>query len=292
MTAVPLIIDTHTHFYDPFRAQGVPWPPKEEKRLYRTILPKDYKALPKPAPVTGTIVVEASAWVEDNQWILDLAASDPFILGLVGNLPARAPEFPELLNRFARNPVFRGLRIHGRQLQERKDDAAFAANLKQLADMDLSLDLLGGSDILPAAERLAEKLPGLRIVLDHVAGARIDGKTPEPAWMKAIRSAARRPNIFCKVSGLVEGSGKSDGTAPVEMEFYQPWLDAVWNFFGEDRVMYGSNWPVSELFAPCAAVQRIVMEYFGGKGRAAAEKYFAKNAKAVYQWQERSGAGR
>ena len=62
------VIDTHTHFYDPTRPQGVPWPPREDKLLYRPVLPKDYRALPVPQPVTGTVVVEASPWVEDNQF--------------------------------------------------------------------------------------------------------------------------------------------------------------------------------------------------------------------------------
>src|SRR3954469_15875 len=69
----PTIIDTHTHFYDPTRPQGVPWPDKNDKILYRRVRPEDYRALPKPVPVQGTVVVEASAWLEDNQWILDLA---------------------------------------------------------------------------------------------------------------------------------------------------------------------------------------------------------------------------
>ena len=71
-----MIIDTHTHFYDPTRPQGVPWPPKENQLLYRTVLPADAQALAAPVGVTGTVVVEASAWLEDNQWILDLAAND------------------------------------------------------------------------------------------------------------------------------------------------------------------------------------------------------------------------
>ena len=82
-----ILIDTHTHFYDPTRAQGVPWPPREDKLLYRTVLPKDYRALAVPQPVTGTVIVEASPWLEDNQWVLDLSEREPFIVGFVGNLP-------------------------------------------------------------------------------------------------------------------------------------------------------------------------------------------------------------
>src|SRR5947209_6291608 len=76
------IIDTHTHFYDPMRPQGVPWPPKEDKLLYRRVLPEHFQNLTKSQHVTGTVVVEASAWVEDNDWILDLAAKNPIIVGL------------------------------------------------------------------------------------------------------------------------------------------------------------------------------------------------------------------
>ena len=73
-----MIIDTHTHFYDPSRPQGVPWPGPENELLYRTVLPEHYRQIAEPEGVTGTVVVEASAWLDDNQWILDLAKDDPF----------------------------------------------------------------------------------------------------------------------------------------------------------------------------------------------------------------------
>jgi predicted TIM-barrel fold metal-dependent hydrolase len=111
------IIDTHTHFYDPTRPHGVPWPPQNDKVLYRRVLPADYKALPKPQPVTGTVVVEASPWVEDNQWILDLAAKETFIVGFVGNLAVGAEDFRPNLARFSTNQLFRGIRIGADRLR-------------------------------------------------------------------------------------------------------------------------------------------------------------------------------
>src|SRR4051812_48064042 len=84
------VIDTHTHFYDPTRPQGVPWPPKTDAALYRPVYPDEFKAIAKPLGVTGTVVVEASPWLEDNQWLLDLAARDTFLLGIIGNvIPGR-----------------------------------------------------------------------------------------------------------------------------------------------------------------------------------------------------------
>lgn len=288
--ATEAIIDTHTHFYDPARPQGVPWPSKNDKVLYRTVLPKDYRALPKPQSVTGTVVVEASSWVEDNQWILDLAASDPFIVGFVGNLPVGTDEFRGHLKRFTANPLFRGLRIGGARLREGLEQDRFVSDLRLVAASDLAVDLLGGPEILQDVTRLAKAVPELRLIIDHVANVKIDGKQPNAAWREGMQTAGQNKNVFCKVSGLVEGTGRSDGTAPRDAEFYQPILDVVWAAFGGERLVYGSNWPVSERFASCATVQAIVSEYFSSKSKAAAEKYFWQNARVVYKWIKRDAS--
>ena len=281
------VIDTHTHFYDPSRPEGVPWPPRDEKRLYRTVLPKDYRALPVPRPVTGTVVVEASPWVEDNQWVLDLAAKEPFIVGLVGNLPVGSKQFAGHLKRFAANKVFRGIRIRDRKLEGTLDDRAFFSDLRLLADHDLSLDLVGGSEILSFADRLATELTSLRIVIDHLAGVVVDGKAPPADWVEQMRALVPRRNVYFKVSGLVEGTSRSDGSAPRDVEFYRPVLDAMRTMFGPERLIYGSNWPVSERFAPLATVQGIGADYFRSHGRRAEEQVFAQSAKAAYKWEER-----
>jgi predicted TIM-barrel fold metal-dependent hydrolase len=281
------LIDTHTHFYDPTCPQGAPWPPREDKLLYRPVLPKDYRALPVPRPVTGTVVVEASPWIEDNQWVLDLAANDPFIVGFVGNLPVGMKQFAGHLKRFAANKLFRGIRIRDRKLEGTLDHPAFVADLRLLTDHDLSLDLVGGREILPYADRLAKEVPGLRIVIDHLAGVVVDGKAPPAGWVEKMKALARRPKVFFKVSGLVEGTGRSDGTAPRDAEFYRPVLDAMQEMFGPERLMYASNWPASEQFAPLAEVQGIVADYFRSHGRRAEERVFAPSAKAAYRWVQR-----
>jgi len=107
--ARPTVIDTHTHFYDPTRAEGVPWPGKDSQLLYRPVLPAEWQTLVKPLGVTGTVVVEASSWVEDNQWLLDLAARHDRerlpgmlgIVGVVGNLPLGDPACAASIDRFA-----------------------------------------------------------------------------------------------------------------------------------------------------------------------------------------------
>ena len=127
-----MMIDTHTHFYDPTRPQGVPWPPKDNKLLYRTVLPAHYKTLAEPEGVTGTIVVEASAWLDDNQWVLDLAANEPFIVGLVGHIDPNRPEFGADLDRFAANPRFRGIRCGGAFFED-VEKGTFLADMEKLA---------------------------------------------------------------------------------------------------------------------------------------------------------------
>jgi predicted TIM-barrel fold metal-dependent hydrolase len=285
------VIDTHTHFYDPKRPEGVPWPPADDRLLYRTVLPHDYRALPVPRPVTGTVVVEASPWVEDNQWVLELVPKDLFIVGLVGNLPVGSDAFAAHLKRFAANPKFRGLRLRDRPLGGLPDDPAVLRDLKLLVDHDLSLDLVGGAEIQACADQLAEALPKLRIVIDHLAGVRVDGKKPPTEWQQSMRRLARHANVYFKVSGLVEGTGRTDGSAPRDVEFYRPVLDAMWEMFGVERLLYGSNWPVSERFAPLATVQGIAADYFRSHGRKAEEQVFSLTAGSAYRLAPPTKAG-
>ena len=170
-----MIIDTHTHFYDPTRSEGVPWPDPNDDVLYRPVYPEHHKALAIPEGVTGTVVVEASTWVEDNQWILDLAEDEPFIVGFVGNLDIGSADFEDNLERYAANPLFRGVRLRGVDIGEVVSSGDLT-NIEKLAAKDLSVDLLSSPDSLPDVAALASNVPELRIVINHVAGVPIDGK--------------------------------------------------------------------------------------------------------------------
>ncbi len=282
-----MIIDCHTHFYDPTRPQGVPWPGPNEPFLYRRILPADYLAEKVPAPVTGTVVVEASSWVEDNQWMLDLARDEPFIVGFCGNLDPSNEAFARDLARFAANPLYRGIRLSGGSFTKVMRDPAWVRRLGLLADRNLQLDVNVGVESLPEVGRLAREFPALLIVVDHLANTTIDGQLPSPEWRRAMGEVARHAHVFAKVSGLVEGAGQLQKPSPTDPVYYTPWLNAIWNDFGEDRLIYGSNWPVSALFAPLSDVQRIVAEYFEAKGSAAVVKVFAANSRKAYGWTDR-----
>jgi L-fuconolactonase len=290
-TAVPApvpALDAHTHFYDPTRPQGVPWPGKDDKLLYRKVMPAELKELAGKHGVRSTIVVEASPWVEDNQWLLELAAREPFIAGVVGRLDPAGGDFPRHFERFARSDVFRGIRIGHAELKKglegRDVDAEkFLANLRLIERGDRELDVNGGPEMPADVGRLAEALPDLRIVINHAANLPIDGKPVPRAWLRGMKAAAAGRNVHCKVSALVEGTGRRNGDAPGDVGFYRSVLDALWETFGEDRLIYGSNWPVSDRFANYATLHGIVRRYFADRGRRAEEKFFLGNALAAYK---------
>lgn len=283
------IIDTHTHFYDPTRKEGVPWPGKNDKILYRPVLPDEFVRLTKPLGVVGTLVVEASPRVEDNQWLLDLAAKNKVIVGVVGRLDPASDDFEKNLRRFAANPLFRGIRINHDAVK-----AGLKSNLvercKLLAELGLTLDVNGGPDMPADVAILAAKLPKLRIVINHAANLRIDGMEPPAKWREGMAAAAKCPKVYCKVSALVEQTGQK--AAPRELAYYRPVLEALWELFGEDRLVYGSNWPVSSRAAPYEDVVGIVREYFTGKGERAAAKFFQRNSQAAYGGPGSKGMGK
>jgi L-fuconolactonase len=283
----PTIIDTHVHFYDPTRPEGIPWPKKTDKDIYRPMLPADFEKVAGPAEVTGVVVVEASPWLEDNQWLLDLAEKSPLIVGVVGNLTPGAENFADHLQRFAKSPLFRGIRINSSMLKDNLDRPEFLRDVAQLADLDLALDVLGGSEMLPLVAKLAKSLPHLRIVIDHAANPVIDGRPVPPDWLMGIRASAAHPQVFCKVSALAEAASRNRPQAPLELDHYRPVLDALWQAFGTERLMYGSNWPLSDRVAPYAKVLQMVRMYVDALGGDASERFFATNSQTAYKWRER-----
>jgi L-fuconolactonase len=281
--AKPPVIDVHTHFYDPTRKEGVPWPGKDDKVLYRPVLPAEFKKLAAPHGVTGTVVVEASPWVEDNQWLLDQAKDNDMIVGVVGRFLLTDADFAKHLTRFAKNPLFRGIRVNEGELREALKDDKQLDRLKAFSDKGLTLDLNGGHEAFLLAAKLAEKLPKLHIVVNHMGNPLIDGKEPPEAWRKAVATAGEAgANVFCKLSALVDCTRKRDA-APTDLAFYTPVLDVIWKAFGADRLLYGSNWPVSDLYAKYATVYALASKFVEAKGKEAMTKVFGANAVAVYR---------
>jgi L-fuconolactonase len=274
------IIDTHIHLFDTTRPEGVPWPPKDNATLFRPAMPDRYKQIAQPLGIKGAIVVEASPWLEDNQWVLDVAAKDPIIVGVVGNLEPGKPDFGKQLERFHRNSLFRGIRygnLWGRNLAAEVPKKEFQQDLKLLSKAGLTLDTANPNpDLLRAVLRVTDLVPDLRIVIDHLPQMQAEASH--------LKEFAKRPQVFVKISEVFR---KIDGQIPTDLSVYRGKLDEIFSVFGEDRVLYGSDWPNSDNWKPYADGLRLVQSYFAAKGQVASEKYFAGNSIKAYKWTNR-----
>jgi len=287
-TEIP-IIDCHIHLFDPTRPQGVPWPGRNNAVLYKPALPARYRALATPLGIRGAIEVECSTWLEDNQWVLDVAEQDAIMVGTIGNLLPGAPEFRAQLDRFRRNPLFRGIRhgnLWGRNLGAELGRPEFVADLRALADAGLALDTANpNAALIAAVVRLTDQVPGLRVIVDHLPQM---NPPADPAALRAhqanLRELGQRPQVYVKVSEVLR---RVDGRVPDDPAFYRDRLEEIWGVFGEDRVLFGSDWPNSDQWAGLPKVLDVVRAFFTAKGRAAAEKYFWRNSVAAYRWEKR-----
>jgi L-fuconolactonase len=280
-----MIIDTHIHLYDPMRPEGVSWPDPENTLLYRTTLPVHAKAQAVPEGVTGIVVVEATDWVDDNQWILDLAEEEPFIVGLVGRLDPSTDDFAQQLARFADHPIFQGIRFRGKPFFLDIDTTSFMADMETLMSHDLVLDTMFSEKEAEHFFTMLDRLPDLRVMIEHIAGVTIDGNEPDKKWTETMNRAAAYPNVYMKVSALMENS--TIQPAPSDVDFYTPTIETLRTCFGDDRLVYGSNWPVVERAGTYARCMDIVRSYYADKDETIRNKFFAENSQTLYKWKPR-----
>lgn len=273
------VIDTHIHLYD--TARKLPWPPKDDKVLYRPVLPKHFDEVAEKNNIAATVIVEASEWLPDNQWVLDLVKHDPQkYIGLVGSLEIGTPDFAKNLKELSKDKRYVGIRMRERPGKENFFTDEVWRDLKLLADMDQTLDVLMFQFSLEDVAMVAKKVPNLKILINHVAGADIEGKPADPDWSKSVKLAAAQPNVHCKISGLFQQSHRKP--SPTDVAFYKSTLDVLTEAFGEDRLIYGSNWPVTMRHGSYGDFKKIVLDYYGPKGRPVVEKLMYRNALDFY----------
>jgi L-fuconolactonase len=284
------IIDAHIHIFDGTRPQGARYMGSQAYRAISKIsLPAGYRPLAEPAGIVGAVVVESSNWIEDNLWYLEIAQTDPIIVGVSGSLDPGKPEFGEYLERYHRNPLYRAIRYSRFYHQDGGKtvlNADMVENLKLLAQADLALDTANPSmPLMQANVLLADAIPGLRIIMDHLPSF---DPTPEnqQAYDAVVREMAARPNIFVKLTEVYHPL--PDGTVRMEYEPLRARLGYLFNAFGEDRVMFGTDYPNSYGVATIPQEVSLMKRFFASKSRAQAEKYFWKNSARVYKWIKRT----
>jgi len=287
------IIDCHIHLFDGNRPQGAPY--KGGRDFPGGVaLPSTYAKLARPLGIVGAIEVDASPWVEDNLWVLETIQPENFMVGTVGNLRPEKPEFAEYLDRYAKNPLYRGIRygnVWKYNLPEQVGNPQFIEGLKRLVQHDMVLETANQNiALLQAAIRISDQVPDLRIVLDHLPAL---DPTPEiqSQYDAALKEIAQRKNIWTKLSEIVHPVRQPAPSPPVivrGLAAHRERLDTLMGYFGEDRVVFGSDWPNAVGVSEVPDTVALVREYFSGKSREAAEKYFWKNSVAAYKWVRRS----
>lgn len=250
-------IDAHQHFWHYSRTEHA-WMTDEMAEIRRDFMPEDLRPLLDQLGFDGSIAVQACQNVEETRWLLELAGRYPFIRGVVGWVDLRSPGMPSQLEQLAGNGKLVGVR---HVVQDEPDDefmlrSDFRAGIARLAEFGLTYDVLIYPRQLPAAIRLVREFSHQRFVLDHIAKPAITEGPREP-WEAGLRELAKSPNLYCKLSGMVTEARWKQWT-PAD---FQPYLDAVFEAFGPERLMIGSDWPVCTLSAGYESTMEIVIEY-------------------------------
>lgn len=286
------ILDTHIHLFDPTRPEGIPWPPKENKTLYKPALPERYRKVTQGLGITGAIEVECSPLPQDNDWVLGVMSKDPIMVGTIGNLEPGTAMFRKQLDRLHQNPMFLGLRygnLWGRDFDAAVRRQEFLADMKYFASAGLVMDTANPTPQgLRNVLTLTDAVPELKVVIDHLPQMNPPADSAlKGTYEQAMKEFPARRKIYVKISEVLR---RVDDRVPAELAFYRERLDHIWSTFGEDRVLYGSDWPNSDTWAEYPQVLGIVREYVAGKGEAAMNKYFWKNSIAAYRWVPRNAA--
>ena len=282
------IVETHIHFWQVTRPGGVPWPTPAEGPIYRDVLPGDYLPIAKANGILTAGVVEASGIVEDNQFILDLVKGDNFFSTYVGNLDIGAPTFAHDLKRFSKDRRWVGIR--GFLTGPPEGITLSPAQLASLQDLErrgMTLDIIsrGTKNPKDQVQALCTAVPDLRIIIDHLGGAK--GPPPvDPTWELEIRRLADVcPNLYMKFSSFYDMYAPGDVVfpTPTDLGSYKAHFDVLMTAFGSDRLIWGSNWPVISLHGTFEAQVAIAEEYLAPMGTAVRDNVMFKNALTFYR---------
>jgi L-fuconolactonase len=250
-------LDAHQHFWQ-YRPEDYPWMTGPLRALRRDYLPPDLAPLLVAAGLDGSIAVQAQQTVAEARWLLGLADQYPAIRGVVGWVDLCSERVDEQLAELSAHPRFVGVR---HVVQDEPDDRFllrpdFQRGIARLRDYDLTYDILIYPRQMTAAIEFVRRFPEQPLVLDHLAKPIIHDGVLSP-WREQIGELARSPNVCCKLSGMVTEARWRQWTKAD----FRPYLDAVFDAFGPERLMFGSDWPVCTLSGDYAAVYDIVDDY-------------------------------
>ncbi|MCE4557888.1 amidohydrolase family protein [Roseateles cellulosilyticus] len=237
-------VDAHQHFWR-LADRGGQWPPASLAAIHRDFGPDDLAPHLSAAGIDATVLVQSLPSVADTHWMLAQAAATPWVRGVVGWVDFKAADAPGQIDALAAHPLLKGLRP---MLQDLPDDDWIAdpacdPAAQAMQRHGLVFDALVLPRQLPGLHRFAARHPGLTIVIDHAAKPLIATAVIEP-WRRNLAALAALPQVHCKLSGLLTEAGERRDAASL-----QPYAQALWELFGPERLLWGSDWPVLRLAA-------------------------------------------
>ncbi len=283
----PWIIDPHTHFKGAeqiaFESAAITRDPRDS--LGHVVTPDDYRAIADRLGIQSTLVVEAADQDKPqfNEWVLDQATSD-LVCGYVARGDLSSPDFVKFYDRYKNTDYLNGYRFRLNELAGYLDDDTAKTHLRRLQSDGMVVDLLVDPTQAADVVRLASEFPELKIVINHCFRARMVDGTIDQVWKNAVTDCAELSNVYMKISSIINFAGTKpfEETAPTEVDFYRPVLEHCFDTFGEDRVIFATNWGVSAHFGKVDDVVRIVKAFLSEKGDSAVKKGMRDNAIRVY----------
>lgn len=250
-------IDSHQHFwhFDPVRDS---WITDDMQVIRRDFLPQDLGPILQENSIDGCVAVQADQTEEQNAFLLELAAENSFIKGIVGWVDLRAENIKESLEFYKQYGKMKGFRhvLQGEEDRALMLKPEFIRGISHLESFNFSYDVLIYPDQLKFTEELVRSFPNQRFVIDHIAKPNIKEKKPGD-WKTDIEAVAAHQNVSCKVSGMVT---EADFNKWQPSDF-TPYLDVIFEAFGTQRIMFGSDWPVCEVAGGYKKVVELVENY-------------------------------
>lgn len=271
-------LDAHQHFWK-YSPAEYEWIDDKMVALKKDFLPQDLKPLLRTEGIDGSIAVQARQDIEETSWLLQLALENDIVKGVVGWVDLCSPELPAQLKRFASSPKFVGVRhvVQGEPDDEFMLRQDFRRGIARLQEYGFAYDLLIYPRHVPIAVKLVSEFPEQRFVLDHIAKPLIAEGRIRP-WDREIKELAQRENVWCKVSGMVTEARWNDWRP----EDFKPYLDVVFDVFGPERIMIGSDWPVCTLSASYSATIGLVKDHIRQFGTEEQDRILGGNCARFY----------
>ena len=277
-------VDAHQHFWPQPTRWLYPWMTDEQAALRRPFGPDDLRPLIQAREIDWTVLVQTRSSLDETRDFLAIADKTDFVAGVVGWVDLTAPHVDRVLAELQATPTGHWLVGIRHQVHDEPDAewllrSDVQRGLRAVQQAGLAYDLLLRPRELPAALRIARAFPDLRLVIDHIAKPEIGGGHREP-WATDMAPFAELPHVFCKLSGMVTEADWQQWR-PADL---QPYVEQVVGWFGEDRLLFGSDWPVCTLAATYEQVHDALAEVLTtiGMPDAAQVKVFGENARRFY----------